>query len=138
MINVLVTTDPRYHVNRKAIREAVENKLTEQGIQNAEVSVAVVGSRKMAELCKLYMNDGIAHTVLSFPFQESPTHEAFVEAPDKVIRLGDIILSHPKIVEEAAEENILVSEKIQDLIEHSVMHLLGHHHHDHLEPNLIK
>lgn len=129
MINVLVAADPRYRVNRSHIRTTVINKLKAEGIESdVEVSVSVVGRRKMHTLCKQYMNDGKEHNVLSFPFLEAKNRESFVETPDHVTQLGDIILNHPKVVEEAGEANVLVSQKMDELIEHSVLHLLGKHH----------
>lgn len=129
MITVFVSADPRYRVNRSHIRVTVVNKLKAEGIDSdVEVSVAVVGRRKMHALCKQYMDDGKEHNVLSFPFLEATDKHSFVENPDQIARLGDIILNHPKVVEEAAEANMLVSQKMDELIEHSVLHLLGKHH----------
>lgn len=129
MASVLVTSDPRYHVNRKQIRDTVIATLKDEGIEDSiEISVAVVGARKMDGLLKQYMNDGQKHEVLSFPFEEGKTRDVFLSAPDGVRRLGDIVLCHPYVVEEAANDEVLVADKIKELVAHSVLHLLGHHH----------
>lgn len=67
--------------------------------------------------------------VLSFP-QNDPSQSMapFVEVPDGVLRLGDVVVSYPQAVLEATEENKLVDQKIIELIEHGIEHLLGHHH----------
>lgn len=132
MITVLVTADPRYRVDRNHIRTIVSEKLVKEGIsKHAEVSVAIVGKRKMRELSKTYWGAYEDHNVMSFPFQDESNRAIFATAPDNVLRLGDIIIAHPIAVEEAAEENILVKERLEELLEHAIMHLLGHHHDDH-------
>lgn len=131
MIAVLLTIDPRYQVDRAKIREIIRNKLIQEGIaDNAEVSVSIVGLRKMRELQKQYMDDGDDHDVLSFPLQETALAEPFVEAPDSIRRLGDIVISYPQAVSQAAEDQTLVMDKVKFLLEHALMHLLGHHHDD--------
>lgn len=132
MISVLVTTDPRYRVDRKLIRKVVAEKLIQEGIsQNAEVSVSIVGNRKMRQLAKDFWGTAEDHNVMSFPFQDQSNRAVFAAAPDNILRLGDIVIAHPIAVAEAAEENVLVSDRIKELLEHAVMHLLGHHHDDH-------
>ena len=60
MLNVLVKTDNRYPVNRKIIRRAVLDTLTKHkaGNNEIEVSVSVVGARKMDLLTNDFMKDG--------------------------------------------------------------------------------
>ena len=132
MVNVLISTDPRYPVNRNAIREAVAEVFSSENIEslNAEVSVLVCGMRKMRELSKKYLKDDLDHEVLSFPFSESSSKFAgeFVEAPDEVLKLGDVAICWPVLLQLAAEENILVDEKLKFLVSHGVEHLLGKHH----------
>jgi len=57
MVNVLISTDTRYPVNRKIIRKAIRDVVARHqiGSLNAEVSIAVVGSRKMGKLSKKYL-----------------------------------------------------------------------------------
>jgi probable rRNA maturation factor len=52
----------------------------------------------------------------------------FVAAFDRVLRLGDIVISHPQALEDAAMDGISVDEEIATLVEHGVKHLLGIHH----------
>lgn len=128
MVRVLISTDPRYPVNRKVIRQAVNKVFRDEGIESlsAEVSVLVCGSRKMRELTKKYFNDGLDHEVLSFPLEERK--KGFVGGSVDVLRLGDVVISWPKVLELAAGENIFVDEKLSFLVSHGVEHLLGKHH----------
>ncbi|MBI2334764.1 rRNA maturation RNase YbeY [Candidatus Daviesbacteria bacterium] len=52
----------------------------------------------------------------------------FVASPDRVLRLGDIVISYPQAVEDASADGIAVEEEIRALVEHGVSHLLGVHH----------
>ncbi|MCX6794042.1 MAG: rRNA maturation RNase YbeY [Candidatus Gottesmanbacteria bacterium] len=130
MITVLFQTESHFPVDRKKIKEVIEAALMGQVHRDAEVSVSVVGDRRMRELNKKYRNIDKTTDVLSFGLND-PTVEIpaeFVEAPDDVLRLGDIVVSYPQAVDEAREENTLVDEQIVTLVLHGLDHLLGKHH----------
>lgn len=89
-----------------------------------EISVAVVGDRKMKSLNKKYRNLDKTTNVLSFPQAEGQA----IKAPDGASRLGDIVLSYPEVIRESARDEMLVDDKVDSLVEHSMKHLLGIHH----------
>lgn len=128
MVKVLISSDSRYPVNRKVVRKAVLDVFRKEGIEslNAEVSVLVCGFRKMKNLTKKYLDDGRDHEVLSFPLEEG--EKEFASSSEEVLKLGDVIISWPKVLELAAKENIYVDEKLAFLVSHGVEHLLGKHH----------
>lgn len=130
MLKVLIKTESRYPVNRKAIRKGILAVLTAEGLTNldAEVSVLVCGSRKMKALADKHLGDGKVHEVLSFPFQDSKSGKAFANSPDTVLMLGDIIVSWPEIVRLAGENDRLVDDELAFLAGHGFEHLLGKHH----------
>ena len=130
MITVLFQTESHFPVDRKKIKDAIETALAGQVHRDAEVSVSIVGDRRMRELNKKYRNLDKTTDVLSIGLKD-PTAEIpaeFVEAPDDVLRLGDIVESYPQAVDEAREENTLVDEQIVTLVLHGLDHLLGKHH----------
>lgn len=130
MIAVLFQTETHYPANRKNIREAISRVLAQQVKRDAEVSVAIVGDRRMRELNRTYRKIDLTTDVLSFPLNDptSAKSRPFVDAPDDVLRLGDIIISYPQAVATAAEENKLVDDVIVALALHGLNHLLGIHH----------
>ena len=70
-LNVLIFVESRYKVNRKRIRTALSTLLRDQGVKTpVEVSVAIVGDRKMRELSKKYKNEDKTRNVLSFSLSE--------------------------------------------------------------------
>lgn len=123
--NIPIYIESRYKVNRKKIKESVLKILSEHKINaSCEVSIAIVGNRKMRGLNKKYRDIDKSTNVLSFPQQEGK-----VVAPvANRLYLGDIVIAYPKVIEEASRENMLVDEKVAELVEHSVRHLLGIHH----------
>ncbi len=124
-INILMFIESRYKLNRRRIKSSVEKILKEQGIIGpAEVSIAVVGDRKMRALYKKYKGEDRTTNVLSFPLGEGES----TNLPSDILRLGDIILSYPQVIKEASEDDVLVDDKIEELVMHSMNHLLGIHH----------
>ena len=124
-LRVLIFVESRYKVNRKRIKTALSNFLTEQRINSpVEVSVAIVGDRKMRQLSKKYKGEDKTRNILSFSLSEAEK----IEVPPGVMRLGDIIISYPVVITEAARDEVLVDDKIDELVVHGLMHLLGLHH----------
>lgn len=129
MINVLFQTESHFPVDRRKIKEAIANVLESKLKSNAEVSVSIVGDRQMRELNNKYRKLDATTDVLSFPFNDPSVHgQPFADAPDKVLRLGDIVVSYPQAVAEAAEENKMVDDMVIFLVLHGLNHLLGIHH----------
>lgn len=146
MIVIDLSVGSRYPVNRSFIRTQVTEYIQKKGIKDAEISVSVVGTRKMTDLHVQYMQLEGPTDVLSFP-QYDPTQ------PDKVFpplmasesaeglvidgesavsaaprHLGDIVVCFPEAVTQARKFGKLVDEQIVFLVEHGIEHLLGYHH----------
>lgn len=132
MIATLLFCESRYPVNRRAIKKTVEAVLGERGVSgNVEVSVSIVGDRKMRILNKKYREKDTSTDVLSFSQLEGkPADKVDIPMglPDKVLRLGDVIVSYPMARKNAAKKEVLVEEEIHFLIRHGLHHLLGIHH----------
>ena len=132
MAKVIIHTDTRYPVNRRVIRKAVLDTFSEFKIADAdlEVSVAVVGSRKMKDLSLQFLKDAQTHEVLAFAQEEisESTGRGFVNPPDDILRLGDIVICWPEVLESASREETMVDDQLYFLSKHATEHLLGKHH----------
>ena len=136
MINIIVNSDPRYNINKNAIKLTVLEILQKNKISGKiEVGINVVGDRKMHELNRKYRGIDSTTDILSFALEDpnplSLQHTlriGFVASPDKVLRLGDIVISYPQALDDASWDNITVEEEIKNLVEHGLNHLLGVHH----------
>ncbi len=122
---ILIYVESRYKVNRKKIKSAVAYVLEDQQVFTpVEVSIAFVGDRKMRALNKKYRDKDKTTNILEFPLQEGEqTH-----LPSDITRLGDIVISYPELIREAAEQEMLVDERVDELVQHGMLHLLGIHH----------
>ena len=124
-VKVLLYVESRYKVSRKRIKKAIDDVLTSNSVSSTvEVSVAIVGDRKMRALNKKYRNLDKTTNVLSFPQSEGQTFQT----PDDASRLGDIVISYPQVIKESARDEMLVDDKVDELVIHSMKHLLGIHH----------
>lgn len=136
MINIIISSDPRYKVNRAAVKALVVGLLLKNHVRGKiELGVNIVGDRKMHELNKRYRGIDSTTDILSFALEDpSPAslqhipRIGFVASPDNWLRLGDIVISYPQVLEDAAMDGISIDEEIGNLIEHGVAHLLGIHH----------
>jgi len=116
----------RYIVNRKTIRQTVQDSFLSHGVQKAAVDISVVGERKMQELNKLRQKDG-ATNVLSFT-QRDPGEEKIFPTPEgEIPHYGDIVLCYPVLVQEAVKKNKLIDDLINYYVDHSIYHLMGKH-----------
>ena len=121
-ITVPIFVESRYKVNKKRIRATVASILKKHEINGpSEVSVAIVGDRKMRGLNRKYKGEDKTCNVLPFSLTEGDSSYL----PKEILRLGDIVISYPQVIKEAAEEEMLVDDKIDSLIEHGLRHLLG-------------
>jgi probable rRNA maturation factor len=124
-ISVLIFVESRYKVNRKRIKKVIESAIAKNDVSGpVEISVAVVGDRKMRELSKKYKGEDKTRNILSFSQAEGES----VITPSDALRLGDIVLSFPQVINDAVRDEMLVDDKVDELVEHGLMHLLGLHH----------
>lgn len=136
MINIMVSADPRYNINKPSIKVAVLQILQRYNLTGRiELGVNIVGDRKMHELNRKYRGMDATTDILSFALEDpnpgSLQHIpkiGFIASPDKWLRLGDIVISYPQALEDASLDGISVDEEIRSLVEHGLDHLLGIHH----------
>lgn len=121
MISILISSESRYPINRKKIRQKVKQALEQYRIEDVEVSISVVGDRKIRQLNRQYLKIDEPTDVLSFPLEE-PRNEG------GVLRLGDVVVSYPEARKWAREKNKFVDEVVLELVEHGLLHLLGFKH----------
>lgn len=124
-VKILIFVESRYRVSRKKIKSAIKFVLEEQKVLSPlEVSIAIVGDRKMKALNKKFRQKDSTTNILSFPLSEGES----THLPQDILRLGDIVISYPEVIREAARDEKLVDERIEELVRHGMLHLLGLHH----------
>lgn len=144
MISVILSVGSRYPVDRKKIKAFVKSFLLKEKVFEAVVNISIVGERKIKTLNETYLQHEGITDVLSFPqYDKGSTvdyestlepipsvneHGAFILPPIKERNLGDIVVCFPEAVRQAMKRGKMVDDQICTLIEHSLSHLLGHHH----------
>jgi probable rRNA maturation factor len=124
-ISVLIFVESRYKVSRKRIKKVIESLIHKNEVAGpVEISVAIVGDRKMRELSKKYKGEDKTRNILSFSQSEGES----MSMPSDILRLGDIVLSYPQVINDAVRDEMLVDDKVDQLVEHGMLHLLGIHH----------
>ncbi|MBU4015934.1 rRNA maturation RNase YbeY [Patescibacteria group bacterium] len=124
-VDVLIFVESRYRVDRKRIKSVVFSVLEEQSVKShLEVSIAIVGDRKMKALNKKYRQKETTTNILTFPLSEGES----TRLPKDILHLGDIVISYPQVILEAAAEEMLVDDRMEELVRHGMLHLLGLHH----------
>jgi probable rRNA maturation factor len=124
---VEISADSKFPVERKRIRTLLEKAWKEYGFSSeARVSIAVVGTRKMAALHKEFKNKEGATDVLAFAQQEfEKKNYGFVSAANEPLELGDVVICYPLALEQAARLGVLVDERIGELVLHGFRNLMG-------------
>lgn len=129
MLRILITRQSRYPADTKMLKTKVLSVLKEHGVTSAEVSVALVGERKMKELARKHLGekDGL-HEVLSFPFIRNDVKTDFPEHPEGLLQLGEVVVCYPYARKIAIRRSRMMDDVIGELAEHGILHLLGKHH----------
>lgn len=116
-----IKADGRYKFDRGGVRKAVREVLVENKLRGkVNLSVAIVGDRKMIQLRKKYLGEEGTTDVLSFAQDEESDEEGLI--------LGDVVVSYPRAKRQALEYYKTLDEEINFLVCHGVLHLLGIHH----------
>ena len=138
MFNIIISSDSRYPVDKSAIQSTILEVLQRYKVTGrVEIGVSIVGDRKMHEVNKKFRGLDDTTNILTFALEDplpiNITHipkVGFVSSPDQVLRLGDILISYPQVVEDAGLEGLSIEEEMRILLEHGVKHLLGLHHNE--------
>lgn len=120
-------------ISREILKDVIKTVLTaEQTGPNSEVSLLVTSQQKVHDLNRIYLDEDRPTDVLSFPMLPPDQDDAgFVTPPDGLKHLGEIIISLPQALTQAAEHGHTTNREITILTIHGILHLLGY---DHGEP----
>ncbi len=129
-------------VDERFFQKVSEACLGELGIDNkTEISLAIVGDGRMRKLNKIYRGKNRVTDVLSFgdksvlpyivkafPRLKKGEDMEFVEPPDGVKRLGEIVICYPRAKKQAKEAGHSLESELTVLLVHGILHLAGYDH----------
>jgi len=110
-------------VDEGMLRQAAMATLLHQNTPSVEVAIVISDDESLQELNRRFRGVDAPTDVLAFP---DDTRGPFVGAPGLPRYLGDIVISYPRAVEQAAEAGHSVEAELQLLVVHGVLHLLGY------------
>jgi len=120
-------------IEEKRLKQAAEAALEEikktLGLargKEAEVSLALVGGKRMRALNKTYRGKDKPTDVLSF--SQIERGKKFVKAPEKIIRLGEVVVCLPVARKQAKRSKHSLLKELTILLIHGILHLAGYEH----------
>ena len=135
-INVLIDEGYEGYLELNWLQSVAEQALVAQDADSRpELGLVITGQEKVQQLNQNYLGkdeptDVLAFSMLPEPLAtvESKASSPFVQPPDGVLHLGEVIISYPQAVIQAEEHQHSVKREIAILIIHGVLHLLGYEH----------
>ncbi len=112
------------------VEERAQYFLAKLDLCDWDLAIVFVESPVIAEYNKAYRKKEGATDVLSFQFYPDFTYPDFVKSlpEDEAKDLGDIIFCPEKIMQDCQEFELEFEERLERLLAHSIVHLLGHDH----------
>ena len=131
--NISIDIKPPYRkrLAKKCLREVVDITLSTQKVDRpVELSLIFTGDEEVHKLNRDYRGIDSTTDVISFALSENVADTEFVTPPDKISRLGEIIISYPQAASQAKENKQTIKAELAWLVVHGLLHLLGYDHQD--------
>jgi len=128
-ISVLIDKGLKGRLEPSWLRSIAKQALTVQGVgTNVELGLVIATEEQIKQLNRDYRGSDKPTDVLAFSAGEEVGGSSlpFVPPPDGVLHLGEVIISYPQAVIQAAEYRHSVKREILILIIHGMLHLLGY------------
>jgi probable rRNA maturation factor len=120
---LLIKNFTKNKLNQKYLNKVAKEALKAAKFKKSvEISLVVVGEKRIKSLNKKYRKINKITDVLSFG------NEEFVSMPNKIIYLGEIFICYPQAVRQAKQKNNTVKKELAILLIHGILHLLGYDH----------
>jgi probable rRNA maturation factor len=115
----------RHLVREVRLLELAQRVLSAVGEAQSELSLDLIGDRRMQRLNREYRKQDRTTDVLAFSTREAdvPTRHVCRTSP-----LGDVVISLPTAIRQAQAVNRSVDEELAILLVHGVLHLCGYDH----------
>ena len=130
-IGICVEEKFRGLVDEDWARRITQQVLKAEGVAPPyEVSIVFTDSKTVQRLNRDYRGVDEPTDVLAFSTREEIGVDLppFVQPPDGVLHLGEVVISYPQAVIQSEEHQHSVKREIAILIIHGVLHLLGYEH----------
>ncbi len=133
VLRIEKSPDPEVVLDQEVCTEVLRRALELEGVEGpVELTVLVTDDETIRSLNSRFREIDAPTDVLSFPdgehrSQGARSKDEFVSAPEDR-HLGDIAISYPRAVRQAAERGWSIQEEIRFLLVHGLLHILGYNH----------
>jgi probable rRNA maturation factor len=130
-INVLIDGQLKGKLKVSWLKKIIEQVLIVQGAgANIELGLVITNQEKVKQLNRDYRGRDEPTDVLAFSAGEEveAAFPPFIQPPDGVLHLGEVIISYPQAIIQAEEYQHSIEKEVAILIIHGVLHLLGYEH----------
>ncbi len=139
-VNIHIQVAPAFarKVKRAHLREAVRAAFESCGEKRrGELTLVVTDDAQVKELNRTYRGVNATTDVLSFADgacqgeevdPKTGQVEGFISSPGARMYFGDIVVSYPQAVAQAAQHGHPAEEELWLLVAHGVLHILGYDH----------
>ena len=131
-IGVQIDTKFRERLKEDWLRQVVESSLGAGSVgAEVELGVLITDDESVRELNRRYRGVDRTTDVLSFALAEEGSEvdsPGFVNPPDGLLHLGEVIVSYPQAARQAEENNRTIEQEMALLVVHGTLHLLGYEH----------
>ncbi len=113
------------------LQSVAEQVLIAQGAgSDVELGLVITTQQKVRQLNKSHRGKDEPTDVLAFYMipENGADSSPFITPPDRVLHLGEVIISYHQAVIQAKEHRHPIKREIAILIIHGVLHLLGYDH----------
>ncbi len=125
-INIYNSSSLKY-LPKKKIKRVVENVLSGEGIENAEISLIFAGDDLIRDLNKKYLQHDYPTDVIAFALEEKEIEYEFeIENEIEKIIDGEIYIGVEVAKEQAEEYCVSLTNEIKRLAAHGTLHLAGY------------
>jgi probable rRNA maturation factor len=130
-INIDIKPPYRNRLAKKWLRQVVDTVLSTQKVNRpVELSLIITGDEEVHRLNRDYRGIDVTTDVISFALSENVADTEFVTPPDRISRLGEVIISYPQAIRQARENKQTIKAELAWLVVHGLLHLLGYDHQD--------
>ena len=130
-INVLIDERLEGKLELSWLQGIAQQVLVAQGAgAEVEMGLVIATEERVKQLNRDYRGRDEPTDVLAFSTKEEIGADLppFVQPPDGVLHLGEVIISYPQAAVQAEEHRHSLKKELTILIIHGVLHLLGYKH----------
>jgi len=130
-VNIEIDEQFRGYLRDDWLRDVIEKTLCIQKESAVELGLLITNDETVRHLNREYRGVDKPTDVLAFALVGGVSNSdaySFIDPPDGLAHLGEVIISYPQAVRQAEEYGHSVEQEVSLIVVHGVLHLLGYDH----------